>query len=139
MDLIRHVVVFDAADVPTVSAFWADLLEGDVVDDDARFHIVIDTEGHWLIGVQHAPDHVQPDWPDGNEQQFHLDLHVTDPLTAHRHVINLGARLLQDATDPDAEHGYRVYADPAGHPFCIGWGHPSQQRLSEFVATLRQT
>jgi hypothetical protein len=27
-----------------------------------------------------------------------------------------------------------VYADPAGHPFCIGWGHPSREALAEFVA-----
>jgi hypothetical protein len=27
-----------------------------------------------------------------------------------------------------------VYADPAGHPFCIGWGQPSREVLAEFVA-----
>jgi hypothetical protein len=27
-----------------------------------------------------------------------------------------------------------VYADPAGHPFCIGWGHPSRETLAAFVA-----
>jgi len=26
-----------------------------------------------------------------------------------------------------------VYADPAGHPFCIGWGHPSREALADFV------
>ena len=34
MDLIRHVVVFDAADVAAVSAFWAAMLDGSVVDED---------------------------------------------------------------------------------------------------------
>lgn len=138
MDLIRHVVVFDAADVASVSEFWAELFDGDVIDDDPRFHVVIDNVGNWLIGVQHAPDHVQPDWPDGNPQQVHVDFHVTDPAAAHRRAIDVGARLLQDATDPESDHGHRVYADPAGHPFCIGWGQPSQQRLAEFVATLRR-
>jgi hypothetical protein len=27
-----------------------------------------------------------------------------------------------------------VYADPAGHPFCIGWGHPSPAALAAIVA-----
>lgn len=36
-------------------------------------------------------------------------------------VMALGARLLQKAADPSAEHGFQVYADPAGHPFCLCW------------------
>jgi hypothetical protein len=27
-----------------------------------------------------------------------------------------------------------VYAEPAGHPFCIGWGHPSREALAAIVA-----
>ncbi|MDJ0663152.1 MAG: VOC family protein [Acidimicrobiia bacterium] len=135
MDLIRHVVVFDAADVATESAFWAEMLGGSVVDEDPQFHCVIDSQGNWLVGVQHAPDHVPPDWPDGEPQQVHIDFHVTDPAAAHRRAIDLGSRLLQDATDPDADHGYRVYADPAGHPFCLGWGHPNHEQLAQFLST----
>jgi hypothetical protein len=37
-------------------------------------------------------------------------------------VIGLGARLLKAADDPNAEQGFQVYADPAGHPFCLCWG-----------------
>ena len=33
------------------------------------------------------------------------------------------AGLLQPADDLTAVEGHQVYADPAGHPFCIGWGH----------------
>ena len=73
MDLIRHVVVFDAADVASESAFWAGMLDGTVVDEDPQFHCVIDGQGNWLVGVQHAPDHVPPDWPDGEPQQVHVD------------------------------------------------------------------
>lgn len=75
------------------------------------------------MGVQLAPDLVPPDWPSPSPgQQIHLDLHVDDPVAAHEQVLALGARLLQDG-DTAADEGYRVYADPAGHPFCIGWGH----------------
>ena len=135
MDLIRHVVVFDAADVAAESGFWAAMLDGRVVDEDPRFHCVIDNDGNWLLGVQHAPNHVPPDWPDGEPQQVHIDYHVTDPEAAHRLAIDLGARLLQDAKDPESDEGHRVYADPAGHPFCLGWGHPTREQLAEFLAT----
>jgi hypothetical protein len=64
----------------------------------------------------------------------HLDLHVDDPRAAHEEAIALGARLLQPAADLDSDEGYQVYADPAGHPFCIGWGHPSREALAVFVA-----
>ena len=134
MDFHRHVVVFDAADVATESAFWAAMLDGFVVDDDERFHVVIDDEDQWLIGVQHAPDHIPPDWPDGAPQQVHLDFHVTEPDVAHARAMELGARLLQDTEDAEANHGHRVYADPAGHPFCLGWGHGTPEQLSRFLA-----
>jgi uncharacterized glyoxalase superfamily protein PhnB len=95
---------------------------------------VIDAAGEWRIGVQLAPNHIPPDWPHGNPQQVHLDLHVDDPRAAHEEAIALGARLLQPASDLDSDEGYQVYADPAGHPFCIGWGHPSREALAVFVA-----
>ena len=66
--------------------------------------------------------------------QVHLDLHVDDPRTAHEKAIALGARLLQPASDLDSDEGHQVYADPAGHPFCIGWGQPSPEALAAFVA-----
>lgn len=125
MHITRTVVVFDAAELGPESAFWAGVLGGEVVpDDDDGWHSVVDADGRWRIGVQLAPDHVPPVWPDGaRSQQVHLDLHVEDATAAHEQVLALGARLLQDVDDADAAEGHRVYADPAGHPFCIGWGH----------------
>ncbi len=135
MELIRHVIVFDAADVSIESAFWAAMFGGNVVGDDEEFHCVLDRDGTWIIGVQHAANHVAPQWPDGfPEQQIHLDLHVEDPQRAHEEAVELGARLLQPAPTFAAEEGHQVYADPAGHPFCIGWGHPSRSALAAFVA-----
>ncbi len=118
----RQIVVFDAADLDAESAFWAGVLGGRVVAEDT-WHSVVDADGVWRLGIQLAPNHLQPDWPDGAPQQVHLDLHVDDPAAAHDEVIALGARLLRAADDLSAEEGFQVYADPAGHPFCIGWGH----------------
>jgi hypothetical protein len=133
MRIMRHVVVFDAADLAAESAFWAGMLGGRVVTDD-RWHSVIDADGRWVIGVQLAPDHVPPDWPDGDpQQQVHLDLHIDDPSSAHAEAIALGARLLQAADDLTASEGHQVYADPAGHPFCLGWGHPDDETIRQFL------
>ena len=132
MDIVRHVVVFDAADLDAESKFWAGMFRGHVFGDD-MFHCIIDSSGEWRVGVQSAPDHVPPQWPDGAPQQVHLDLHVQDPRDAHEVALGLGARLLQDG-DMDADEGHQVYADPAGHPFCIGWGHPSRAAVAPFVA-----
>jgi len=130
--MVRQVVVFDADDLDAESKFWAGIFGGHVFGDD-QFHCVITASGEWRVGVQRAPDHVPPEWPDGAPQQVHLDLHVEDPRDAHELAIGLGARLLQSG-DLEAENGHQVYADPAGHPFCIGWGHPSQKSLAAFVA-----
>jgi uncharacterized glyoxalase superfamily protein PhnB len=132
MRFLRHVVVFDADDIAAESAFWAGMLDGRVIADDT-FHCVIDADGQWRMGVQLAPDHRPPDWPHGESQQVHVDLHVDDPVTAHSRAVELGAVVLQPADDLTADEGYQVYADPAGHPFCIGWGHPDEATLRSFL------
>lgn len=123
MQILRRVVVFDARDVEVESAFWAGLLGGDVHRDDDWHSIVVD--GEWVIGVQAAPNHVPPQWPDGDQhQQMHLDLHVDDLDAAHRRALDLGGRLLQaarrPADNPEGDEMFAVYASPAGHPFCFG-------------------
>jgi len=119
MKIKRQIIVFDAADLAAESAFWAGLLGGTVVAEDDWHSVVVD--GEWRLGIQLAPNHVPPEWPDGmQQQQMHLDLHVDDLQAAHEKVISLGARLLKPADDPDAAEVFQVYVDPAGHPFCLG-------------------
>lgn len=121
MKISRTLVVFDAADLDAESSFWADMLGGTVDADDDWHRVIVD--GDYRLAVQLAPDHVPPDWPDGTPpQQIHLDLWVDDVRTAHEEAVSLGARLLKPAEDPDASMGFQVYADPAGHPFCLCWG-----------------
>jgi predicted enzyme related to lactoylglutathione lyase len=120
MRINHQVVVFDAPDLAAESGFWAGVLEG-TVDAEDDWHMVV-VDGEPRVGVQLAPNHVPPDWPDGTpQQQIHLDLWVEDLETAHEHVLSLGARLLQPAEDPEAAEVFQVYADPAGHPFCLCW------------------
>lgn len=120
MKINHQVVVFDAADLEPESTFWAGVLDG-TIDAEDDWHMVF-VDGKPRIGVQLAPDHVAPDWPDGlPKQQIHVDLWVEDFEEAHEKVMGLGARVLKPATESDAPDNFQVYADPAGHPFCLCW------------------
>jgi predicted enzyme related to lactoylglutathione lyase len=124
VEIRYQVVVLDAADLDAVSGFWAGVLGGSV-DAEDDWHMVMDGDGVPRIGIQLAPNHVPPQWPDGDQQQqIHLDLWVPDVEAAHAEVMDLGATLLQEAPDLAAEEGFQVYADPAGHPFCLCWHRP---------------
>lgn len=113
---INHtVIVFDAPDLEVESAFWAALTGGTVHKDDDWHSIRVNDQP--FLAVQLAPDHVAPQWPDGSPQQIHLDLHVDDIQTAEAEVLALGAVPLKAVDDET----FRVYADPAGHPFCLCW------------------
>jgi hypothetical protein len=101
LKITRTIIVFDAADLAAESTFWAGLLGG-TVDAENDWHSVF-VDGEWRLGFQHAPNHVPPNWPDGMpQQQLHLDVWVDNLL--------------------EAAEGFQVYADPAGHPFCLCWG-----------------
>ncbi len=120
MKILKQMIVFDAADLATESTFWAGLLDGSVDADEDWHTILVDGKPH--LAVQLAPNHVKPDWPDGQPQQVHVDIYVDDIRTAQKKALDLGARMLQPAKDLDAKGGFEVYADPAGHPFCLCWG-----------------
>ena len=59
-----------------------------------------------------------PRIPGAEVEQLHLDVLVTDLAQAGRRVVELGARPLTDVLDP-GPHEWRIFADPAGHPFCL--------------------
>jgi predicted enzyme related to lactoylglutathione lyase len=120
MKIKRQIIVFDAADLAAESTFWAGLLSGTAEADDDWHTVYVD--GQPRVAFQLAPDHVPPVWPEGAPQQIHLDLYVDDVKAAHEEAVALGARLLQEADDIESASGFSVYADPAGHPFCLCWG-----------------
>jgi predicted enzyme related to lactoylglutathione lyase len=65
--------------------------------------------------------HRPPRWPDPQcPQQFHLDFDVEDIDAAQERVLALGAVLLHDSGGRNS--GFRVFTDPAGHPFCLCYG-----------------
>src|SRR5690606_1507666 len=82
-------------------------------------------DGHWIelksdsgvtIAFQLAPDHVPPSWPaPEHHQQAALDFVVDDSEAGGQQVLELGARKAEHQPGPT----WRVYIDPAGHPFCF--------------------
>jgi catechol 2,3-dioxygenase-like lactoylglutathione lyase family enzyme len=69
-----------------------------------------------VLAFQLAPDHVPPQWPGGEHpQQFHLDFDVPDLDVAEAQVLAIGAR--RHEHQPGTT--FRVFLDPAGHPFCL--------------------
>lgn len=84
--------------------------------------VLVDPAGRARLAFQQVEHLTTSTWPnDGVPQQLHLDLSVPTSealVTQHQRALSLGARLLQDRSDDPVEPLY-VYADPAGHPFCI--------------------
>ncbi len=106
-----HHVVLDCPDPGALADFYSALLGLPVTyrGDDWVVVAVSDTSSG--LAFQRAPDHVPPTWPDASmPQQFHLDIMVEDVAAADPRVLALGAVKLG---------GQGVYADPAGHPFCL--------------------
>lgn len=88
----------------------------------ADWLVLRDATGNTRVAFQQVAELPEPTWPDGpRPQMLHLDLTVAtvpDLDTQHARALALGARLLHDRSE-DPEEPLRVYADPAGHPFCI--------------------
>lgn len=122
-------VVIDCPDAMTLARFYAEVLgwEVEVGSDDADFVTLavpgggISPEnpgGRTTLAFQRIADWVEPTWPGGSHpQQFHLDLSVPDVAEAEPAVLAAGARV--HAHQPSENGTFKVYLDPAGHPFCL--------------------
>jgi catechol 2,3-dioxygenase-like lactoylglutathione lyase family enzyme len=106
-----HHVVLDCPDPLALATFWSALLGLPVTYRDDDWVVVAASETTSGLAFQLAPDHRPPTWPDpAVPQQLHLEIMVEDPAAAGPRVLALGAARLD---------GEDVYADPAGHPFCL--------------------
>jgi Glyoxalase-like domain len=127
-------VVLDGTDARALAEFWRQLLgyryrPGDEPppagrpDPQGRDWLVLrDPAGRAQVAFQQVAALPEATWPEGPvPQQLHLDLTVPTKAeldAQHERAMALGARLLDDRSE-DPEEPLRVYADPAGHPFCI--------------------
>ncbi|MFZ5847121.1 MAG: VOC family protein [Actinomycetota bacterium] len=121
-------VVLDTTDVRGLAEFYRQLLgyryrPGDEEPEPGEDWLVLrDAGGANRLAFQQVDELPETTWPDpGVPQQLHLDLTVPSVAeldAQHERALALGARLRFDRSD-DAEEPLRVYADPAGHLFCI--------------------
>lgn len=112
-------VVLDCPDPHALAAFYAELLGGTVEAEDDDWVDLLRGEGQ-KVSFQRAPRLRETRWPDPERpQQLHLDVRVAtaDIDAAQEKVLALGATLLED--DHGGERNWRVFSDPAGHPFCL--------------------
>jgi catechol 2,3-dioxygenase-like lactoylglutathione lyase family enzyme len=119
-----HHVIVDCPDPAALAAFYAELLGLPVTFQEADFVVISRDDTTSGIAFQLVPGYQPPRWPDpARPQQMHFDVMVDDVAVAETRVQALGARRLAggDSRSP-------VYADPAGHPFCLiprpGWAEP---------------
>ena len=106
-----HHVILDCADPAALAAFYAELLGQPITYSSDDFVVVAADDTSSGLAFQLAPGHQAPTWPDpASSMQVHLDVMVEDVAAAGPRVLALGATKLD---------GEAVYADPAGHPFCL--------------------
>lgn len=115
-----HHVVLDGPDPAALAGFYSELLGWPITYQGEDWVVVSTSDAASGLAFQLAPNHRPPSWPDDAlPQQLHLDVMVEDVAAASASVIALGARPLADGG---------VFADPAGHPFCLvqrpGWADP---------------
>jgi hypothetical protein len=107
-------VALDCPDAAGLAEFYARITGGRVTYRDEDWATMRGAGGR--IDFQTAPGHIPPAWPDpASPMQMHLDFDVDDLDAAETRVLAAGATKLGHQP---GEH-FRVYADPAGHPFCL--------------------
>ena len=112
-------IVLDCPDPHALARFYGELLGWEVTYADDDWVNLAGPSGK--LSFQLAPGYVAPTWPDPKvPQQFHVDVTVDDVDGAEQAVLALGATKTEEQPGvPDGN--WRVYLDPAGHPFCLCW------------------
>ena len=125
---LLDLVILDCPDALALATFYSDVLGWALEDGaDRDWANVVppggglspdNPDGRPTLAFQRIDDFVTPTWPGGaHPQQFHLDLWAGDIDAAEPAVLAAGARVHDH--QPSENGGFRVYTDPAGHPFCL--------------------
>jgi Glyoxalase-like domain len=113
-------VVLDCPQPRVLAEFYRGLVGGEITfaEDD---WVVLEVDG-LRVAFQQADEFAPPTWPTGERpQQFHLDVTVDDVDAVEPEVLALGATKHETQPGEDGGDSFRVYLDPAGHPFCLCW------------------
>jgi len=103
----------DAPDAAALAHFYAALMGMEVSYEGPEGAMI--TGAGKSVMFQQITGYNPPRWPDADRpQQAHLDIAVDDLDAGEERALQLGAVRL-----PGGGAGFRVFADPAGHPFCL--------------------
>jgi catechol-2,3-dioxygenase len=106
-------VTIDAADAAGLARFYAALLGMEVTYEGPEGALIAG-DGKSVM-FQQVSEYNPPRWPDpAYPQQAHLDISVDDLDAGEARALELGASRLEGGGST-----FRVFADPAGHPFCL--------------------
>ena len=107
--------VVDCPDAHELAGFYAAILDW-TVEAREGWADIRSPDGLQCISFQQVEDYTPPDWPGQRlPQQMHLDVVVDDLDTGETAVLDLGAT----KTEHQPGTTFRVFLDPAGHPFCL--------------------
>jgi hypothetical protein len=110
-------LVIDCPEPRALATFYEHLMGLSRRHDSEAWVTLGDVAQPPRVAFQQVADYVPPDWKTSTvPQQMHVDILVPDLDVAQAAVLSLGATLLEGSDKPI---GYRVYADPVGHPFCL--------------------
>lgn len=113
-------VVLDCREPRALAEFYRGLLGGEITDDEDDW-VTLVVEGR-RVAFQEADDFVAPTWRTGERpQQLHLDFTVVDIEAVEPKVLALRATMHEVQPGEAEGDQFRVYLDPAGHPFCLCW------------------
>jgi Glyoxalase-like domain len=110
-------VVIDCPDPAVLATFWSQVLPYPERVEASSDRIVIARDDGTLpmIALQRVDDYRAPTWPDPPyPEQVHFDIGYDDRAPIEALALRLGARKI-----PPQGGSCPVYADPAGHPFCL--------------------
>jgi len=111
-------VVLDCPDPRALGAFYARILGWETESADDDWVDVRGPGGGIGLSFQKVDGYQAPTWPEGpRPQHFHLDFDVADIDSAEPAVLEAGATVHDH--QPSESGSFRVYLDPAGHPFCL--------------------
>ena len=108
--------VIDCPDARVLADFYGALLDWEA-KGDAEWAEIRPADGSGCISFQQVADFTAPQWPGQDvPQQMHVDVIVDDLDAAEQPTADLGATKAEVQPKPSS---FRVFLDPAGHPFCL--------------------
>jgi hypothetical protein len=109
-------LVLDCADPSALGEFYQAIVGGEIRVSSSGGWVELRANGT-IVAFQRIDDHRPPTWPHGEvPQQAHLDIVVDDLDVAAAALGDLG--VIPAAEQPEPSE-FRVFIDPAGHPFCL--------------------